>query len=289
MNVSSLLVFLVPSARAAGWRKAIEDAAALIGFRLVEGHAVPLSDDLSDTSPTIILSSDAEAAWRPDEAVHAVVIRDTAGALMTELVARGASDSEALHLASCFFSTASNLADSGAIVHGAHSGTLELPCLGFVRHPDGEQKAADGSSALGIYDSVPPAIGASARWPNGIFQFPNFIGGSVENSGQSRIDLTGRARTLVFGPYIVLPPGSWRVDAEVGLELEGAAAHLHFEWGAGCDFHGFSKTLIKSGIYKILIDKVWEASSASEFRIVSAQPHFHGWLEVRSVCVTRVT
>jgi hypothetical protein len=54
---------------------------------------------------------------------------------------------------------------------------------------------------------------------------------AVEPNGV--IDLTGRARCLVYGPYVNLPPGSWSVDIVLGFSAEAAGVNLVAEVFAG--------------------------------------------------------
>ncbi|MDB5439798.1 MAG: hypothetical protein JWM33_2225 [Caulobacteraceae bacterium] len=44
-----------------------------------------------------------------------------------------------------------------------------------------------------------------------------------------RIDITGRRRILVYGPYVALPAGRWRLTAEFSLTAEAAANLLQVE------------------------------------------------------------
>ena len=47
------------------------------------------------------------------------------------------------------------------------------------------------------------------------------------------IDITGRARFLIFGPYINLPPGAWSATAVIGFSAETAGLSFVIEIAAG--------------------------------------------------------
>jgi hypothetical protein len=47
------------------------------------------------------------------------------------------------------------------------------------------------------------------------------------------IDITGRARFLIFGPYINLPPGSWSATVVIGFSAETAGTSFVIEIAAG--------------------------------------------------------
>src|SRR5438876_184333 len=42
-------------------------------------------------------------------------------------------------------------------------------------------------------------------WSRDLF----FVGDDPQQTADGPIDITGRVRNLVFGPYMILPPGSW--------------------------------------------------------------------------------
>lgn len=65
----------------------------------------------------------------------------------------------------------------------------------------------------------------SEYWPRERFLHGDHPAGPCPES----IDLTGRRRILVFGPYVELDPGRWRLTAEFSLTREAAANPLQVE------------------------------------------------------------
>jgi hypothetical protein len=56
---------------------------------------------------------------------------------------------------------------------------------------------------------------------------PNlFIVGDTHQRLTGPIDITGRSRCLIYGPYIRLPPGRWNADVPVAFADLGAAARI---------------------------------------------------------------
>ena len=85
-----------------------------------------------------------------------------------------------------------------------------------------EQKVVDG--AVGPFDTyfttnnLPPII-----WEHELF----FLGDRPNERAAGLIDVTGRARCLLHGPYIMLPPGPWSLSLSM-LFSGGAVDHDFF-------------------------------------------------------------
>ena len=91
-----------------------------------------------------------------------------------------------------------------------------------------EQVLVNG--ALGAYvDYVAGRDLTSITWERDLF----FIGDQPEIRAARPIDVTGRARCLIYGPYIMLPPGSWSARVVLGFSSEAAAMTYVVEAFAG--------------------------------------------------------
>ena len=66
------------------------------------------------------------------------------------------------------------------------------------------------------------AASAPIVWGGDLF----FIGDRFEHRAAQPIDITGRARCLLHGPYIILPPGIW--SAALSLQFSREAAEHDF-------------------------------------------------------------
>jgi hypothetical protein len=66
-------------------------------------------------------------------------------------------------------------------------------------------------------------------WEPELFFAPAASGPSLPVPSDGVIDITGRARCLVFGPFVALPPGRWLVDLVLGFSAETAGVGFDVE------------------------------------------------------------
>ncbi len=91
-----------------------------------------------------------------------------------------------------------------------------------------EQALVNG--ALGAYvDYFTGGDLTSITWERDLF----FIGDQPKVRATRPIDVTGRARCLIYGPYIMLPPGSWSASILLGFSKEAAELGYVVEVVAG--------------------------------------------------------
>ena len=290
--LSGLLVYFTGSPRTGLWRVAMTGLAQARGWLVVEDDGTPeLAERLTSDQPTLVLSSLTIPSRIAGEGIRTAVIRDTPGAAMTALATDQPRQSSRLaaYQGSALFAYAAGLAQQGAVLLDANAPSLSLPLLGEVTASPSEKPAADAWRSLDIYESLPPSVGAKAKWPLDAFNFPIMKPEGLVNTGQPAIDLTGRARTIVYGPYTYLSPGVWEVEVTTMIDPDGGAAHLRFEWGANPEYVGSSASVSRSGVYSIKLRRFWPDVGPSEMRITTIQPHFHGRFELLSVNVRLVS
>ena len=186
------------------------------------------------------------------------------------------------------YARASKLVEDGAIVVDGALASISLPGLGEVRLQQGPYLArSDGDGLMAIYNSLPPAANASALWPADAYRYPVGRPGSEVESGRPDMDLTGRGRILVHGPYMPLTPGLWTLTVRVLARVPAAAQRLRFEWGVELDTEVLDTDLTRSGIYEINLSRVWASNGEAQLRIWTRQPHFQGYLEVLETTIAR--
>jgi hypothetical protein len=78
-------------------------------------------------------------------------------------------------------------------------------------------------------------------WARDLF----FIGDDPSQPANRSIDITGRIRNLLFGPYIILPPGSWVATVVLGLSKEAEEMTYGIEFIAGPRCVSLCRTTIK--------------------------------------------
>jgi cytochrome c5 len=92
----------------------------------------------------------------------------------------------------------------------------------------GEQAMVEGALAPYVEeppDGVPPRI----VWASGLF----FLGDRPSEPAADSVDVTGRARRLIDGPYIVLPPGAWALSLAATFSRAAAEHEFRVEVCAG--------------------------------------------------------
>lgn len=139
--------------------------------------------------------------------------------------------------------------------------------------------------ALALYRDWPQAPQSSARWAPDIFRFddrhPSIPG------RDHVIELAGRARALIYGPYIALRPGRWSITARFIVNQDAAAHRLRFEWGYTGSFASFTQSPGRAGEFALTIAHDWREPAAAEFKIIVAQGSLGGELEFLGAEIVR--
>jgi len=139
--------------------------------------------------------------------------------------------------------------------------------------------------ALALYRDWPQAPQSSARWAPDIFRFddrhPSIPGRNHV------IELAGRARALVYGPYIALRPGRWSITARFIVNEDAAAHRLRFEWGYLGSFASFTQSPGRAGEFALTIAHDWREPAAAEFKIIVSQGSLGGELEFLEAEIVR--
>jgi hypothetical protein len=132
-----------------------------------------------------------------------------------------------------------------------------------------------------MYLTLPVPRGATAWWHSPLFLTPN---GNYTNP----IDVMGRARTLLFGPYISLTSGLWQAD----LTMEFCADAIQYDYLI--DF-GTAKTFARSlfrparaGEQTVSIQYTVQDDTPVEMRVVLLRAAFHGEIIFSGARVTKL-
>jgi hypothetical protein len=106
--------------------------------------------------------------------------------------------------------------------------------------------------------------------------------------GGPQIDLTGRGRILVYGPFQMLPVGRWRIEVEFDLDPEGGELFLRFEWGGALEFETLRVKCSRSGRYRVVLHKTWTAEAPAELRVWVDRATLFGSLQMLGATVRPV-
>jgi hypothetical protein len=93
------------------------------------------------------------------------------------------------------------------------------------------------------------------------------------------IDITGRARILLFGPFIPLPPGCWSVQVDFEVCDEAARYPFLVEFGTVDDFSGESVPARAPARRSVRLEHTLRQTAPVEVRLWVSRAAFHG--EVR--------
>jgi hypothetical protein len=97
------------------------------------------------------------------------------------------------------------------------------------------------SGALDAYHDHSPDRGlGTINWAQELF----FIGDQTAEPATGGVDITGRARCLLRGPHIMLPPGDWSLTASLHFSSDAAEHGFVLEATAGA---ALSRTVIRPG------------------------------------------
>ncbi|MGA8757181.1 MAG: hypothetical protein WB611_12805 [Stellaceae bacterium] len=102
------------------------------------------------------------------------------------------------------------------------------------------------------------------------------------------VDITGRARVLVYGPFINLPPGSWSANVILGFSAEAAGMSFTVEVFAGRQLsHTYVEPadgqIIEANLHFVIDNSV---DQPVQIRVVSGRPAFDGRLALGYVTMT---
>lgn len=280
-------VFQIPAPGELLWRQAIYQAANAKGWQTFEGSCGLSSDPQSDRLMVTSDPADVDQTYVD----HWVVLRADGGRSVVYLSdALMVGDSGVAMIASRL-AAADVLARRGASVFGEDATAIVIPALGTVDllspvpHVNAGASRLEKSArvALAMYDALPVPLGATGVWPSSFFKESG-----TETYGLGRIDLTGRARTIIQGPYISLPPGRWRIIADFEIATPRDGGRFIFAWGADNHMTEWSGHLPHSGGYQVQLETTWPEIAPAQFNVAVLHPVFSGSIEMLKVRVEKV-
>lgn len=279
MMASRLYVVHLPSTTQSAWQTALSEAATQAGWDICS-VAAGCEPALRDGVPTLVQAADASLL--PPDAVSVVILGASPQEATDQLMQFHEMDRQAaLNSVGWWFAQAADAAERGAAVLDARAEAIDLPGLGSVQRGLGGtvERTATGEP-LAMYAVLPPPIGATAFWPGDLFHW-------TAGADAGTVDLTGKARVLLHGPYLVLSRGTWEAEIIFELDIDRAITQLRFDWGNGVDVVETTHRLSVGGVYSVNLSKTLTRPSHTEFRVWLDRSMFDGRFTVQSVKVTR--
>jgi hypothetical protein len=149
---------------------------------------------------------------------------------------------------------------------------------------DAEKTLVNG--ALGAYvDYYTGSDLTGITWERELF----FVGDQPKEKATRPIDVTGRARCLIYGPYIMLPPGAWSVSVLLGFSKEAAELGYVAEVVAGTHLSRVNLQPEGEGVFEVNLTISIEPSMDHpvEVRLFSERAGFDGKLALGQVTLRR--
>jgi hypothetical protein len=152
-----------------------------------------------------------------------------------------------------------------------------------------EREVVDGALNAYIEHFAGRGLG-TISWARALF----VVGDDPQRPANQAIDITGRTRNLLFGPYMPLASGTWTAAVVLGFSREAAEMSYGLEFVAGAQCTSLCRTTIQPDG-----DRVFEATASFMIDETTAQPialrinneraAFEGRLVLGSVTLTRQT
>jgi len=254
---TSVSVVITPSALSDAWMDQVEKAAARAGLTVAVTED---ASNLGDAPPDLIIISNPLTA------------ADSHGL--------GVSEASRMLAHAAFFSQRSvnTLTDASFTASAAASDQGPLPFL--EAPPDRPRHSTRPGDPLAIYETGAPAAGIPFPWSFEIFALDpkaTLLDSHVE------IELVGRARYLVHGPYFWLTPGRWKAILEFGVDEGATDRRFRAEWGGPTGHTDLPFTPTCPGRYSVELEYDFTEPSACELRLVLTESVLSGTLHLYNV------
>lgn len=138
--------------------------------------------------------------------------------------------------------------------------------------------------ALSLFKNGAVRPGTSVEWPVEAFTID---AASAVTGVPGVFSLPGRARCLMWGPYIQLPAGTWRITVRFTADDAAAQQYLRFEWG-GTDMSELPFKLGTSGVYEAELTQSWASPETVELRFTMPSSALNGYVEIQRIRVEMI-
>lgn len=126
-------------------------------------------------------------------------------------------------------------------------------------------------------EGLASVVGEVLCWPPESFRYD--MRESELRERVNKMDVAGRMRHLVWGPYVVLPAGCWRARVRLAFDQWSCRQEFYFEFGSAKDFVRQAFTPGREGLYEIIADATWSRPVKAEARVVMIESSVGGMFE----------
>lgn len=290
-------IIVTPSSADEAWRNAILAGVAEAGLTVFpHDPAIPVS--VLQDPKVVIYAQDAAMAVAAGAKTITAILPDVESSVAAVQATYQTSRPTSIQNASLLLAGAAALGLDHLVIGADQLRSMEGPLRVFpdltitpppttpVVHED---DAARGiAEILSIYRGGRPVVGAPAtEWALDALNYEARIVRAATSVRE--IDLTGRPRILVYGPYVALPPGLWR--AKIRFSVDDAAAagrQFRIDWGTQAHYASETFTPGRPGVFDLELDYRWIAAEPAEVRFIVIEGCFSGMASFIGVQVSLI-
>lgn len=284
-------VVLTPSQTEPEWRRRVTDAATAAGLKPVP-WAAELGPKVLNDPRTVVLAQEMGQVRHSGAAPDVVVLTDPESSVRRLGETVLPQFPQALWTASQIHAEACDVPDAVPVIGGASLAPGEAVTLWSglaVAAPALPARPKEGGAAaevMSLYRHGRPPVGARVRVAPKLFLYDtrNPVAGP-----QFEVDLTGRPRTLVFGPYFALPAGVWQATATFASDTDAAGRAFRIDWGTQTSCVSTDIRLAQAGTYEARMEFVFEHAAHAELRVVLTEGALGGSLRFLGAEIERTT
>ncbi|MDP3403358.1 MAG: hypothetical protein Q8S03_01635 [Brevundimonas sp.] len=284
-------IVLTPSADDEGWRREIAHAASAAGLKASIARAL---DGSGYGDPEqIFVTEDAALALAADPAAIIAILPEPETAPDAVAQVHGLPAPHSVWHASTLLARALDLARNHAIITatdlGRHPRLLRLFGDMEVVPPKSIAEASRRpavAAAFSMYRDGGLADTMPIPWSEKLFVYDEKSARDWPEWGV--LDVTGRPRMLVWGPYVALPAGIWRAVIRFSVDASAAGRQFRIDWGTRTACISEYVTPGRPGQYEIALDWAFEETDAAEIRVILTEGCFTGTLVFQGMTVQRM-
>lgn len=267
-------IVIPPFLNDAGYRAAVAAATEKAGLRLHDIDLDPTPPEI-DGSDTVFLTADAHKALAAGVAAEALacIISDQGMRLL------GDEDQDALPPHIAIFTDLmgrTGLLPQDRLFRDTDfvSGPIEiLPGIRVERPAPGSTALSPRLQAVTRAVALLDPSSPTAFWAPELF---NYDSRRIPGGKPGELDLTGRPRFMITGPYITLPAGRWRATYRLTFDAKGSRVRFRTDWGGQTDFISEEFTPGRPGVFEIVQEYEWKEPAPCELRVVVLEGVFDG-------------
>jgi hypothetical protein len=166
----------------------------------------------------------------------------------------------------------------------------DLAAAGLRPSVDSEACLADlGEEAAAMINGAVGAYSEYLGLPDKIIWARDLFRGEGGKPVPSMIEITGKARNLIYGPYVALPPGNWTADLVIGFSEDAIDTTFRVDVFAGSMLNMTSTKPTLPGVHMVSINFLIEEANDNlvEIRLYSETAAIFGQIVLGHVILTR--